>query len=429
MSAPGRAPTVTVARSRRIQIDEARLLRRIDELGRIGATAEGGVHRLGFSAEDVQAQNHLRAEAFGAGLCSRVDAAGNVLISRDPEPQRWPAVLIGSHLDTVADGGRLDGAYGVIAALEVLQTVTDAGLGLANEPVAVAFANEEGALFPQPFWGSTALSGQSDQLPTDPRDNQGNPLSGPLRAAGGNLAELRGAAWPAGTVKAYLELHIEQGPVLEDLGLPIGVVTDIVGRVAFDVRVHGAAGHAGTTPMARRRDAAVAASHAVLTAERLAGNDNRCRVATAGRLGVRPGSTNVIPGTAFVSVEFRDESSVRLDEVAAVFLTELDAIADRTGCEIRVEQTLRSSPVTTDPALRDVIAGCAGRLGLGHTRLPSGAGHDAQLMAAVAPIGMIFVPSRNGVSHVPTEDTAPADLTAGANVLLQATVQLTEQPR
>jgi beta-ureidopropionase / N-carbamoyl-L-amino-acid hydrolase len=404
-----------------IRTDGARLLRRIEELGRIGATPAGGVTRPAFSPQDRQAVEYLRAEARRAGLCSHVDQAGNVVIRRPPEVRSpGPVVLMGSHVDSVVDGGRLDGAYGVLAAFEVVQTIFEAGARPRFEPVAIGFANEEGSLFPQPFWGSMAVAGQADRLPADPRDRHGNSLAEPLRLVGGDLAAVRSAAWPDGSVRAYLEVHIEQGPVLEDLGVPIGVVTGIVGRVALDVHIQGQAGHAGTTPMTGRRDASVAASMVVLAVERISAAAGTCRVATAGRLAIRPDVTNVVPGSAFVAAEFRDESADRLGAAAAAFAAELAAIRRRTGCAISVVETVNTHPVATDPALRELIARAAGDLGMPTALLPSGAGHDAQVMAAVTPIGMIFVPSRGGLSHVPEEDTAPADLVAGADVLLRA---------
>lgn len=425
MTTTTRTTTQTgTAASRALRVDGARLLRRIDDLGRIGADPLGGVTRPAFSAEDRQAQSYVRAEASEAGLRSEVDPAGNVIIRRAHDTGPGPVVLMGSHLDTVINGGRLDGAYGVLAALEVMQTVVEAGIELVHAPVAVAFANEEGALFPQPFWGSMALTGQFRRLPDDPRDRHGNSLAGPLRQAGGDLAQVPRAAWPLRSVRAYLELHIEQGPVLEELNLPIGVVTDIVGRVVYDIHVRGRAGHAGTTPMGRRRDAAVAMSHVVIAAERTATTAARCRVATAGCVTVSPGATNVIPSEALISVEFRDESAARLADAASSFVAELRTVSELTGCEIRAEETLRTVPVPTDPGLQDLIAACADDLGHKQTRLPSGAGHDAQIVAAVAPTGMIFVPSLKGLSHTPEEDTAAADLVAGADVLLQAALSL-----
>lgn len=419
------AATAAAALGRRagLRVDDARLLRRLDDLGRIGATPGGGVTRPAFSAADRAAVRYVAAEARTAGLDAAVDPAGNLIIHRPRRDRGRPSVVLGSHLDTVIDGGRLDGAYGVVAALEVLQRVHETGLETRHELVAVGFANEEGALYPQPFWGSMAMAGQS-LLPDDPRDVAGRSLREPLRELGGCLERVADAAWPPGSVEAYLELHIEQGPVLEGLGLPIGVVSGIVGRIAFDVRVDGSAGHAGTTPMPGRRDAAVAAAQIVLAVERIAGPGGLCRVATAGRLILRPNATNVVPGSASITVEIRDDCADRLDRAAEALRAELAAVAARSGCAVHATETLRTRPVATDARLRSIVADCAEQLLLDHTSLPSGAGHDAQIMAALAPMAMVFVPSRGGLSHVPEEFTEPADLVAGADVLLRAALSV-----
>ncbi|MEU4498125.1 Zn-dependent hydrolase [Streptomyces sp. NPDC023998] len=419
-----RIEAATPAAATAVRVKGQRLLHRIDELAKIGATSRGGVSRPAFSSEDRAAQDFLRTEATEAGLRADVDPAGNLLIRRPGALADRPVVLMGSHLDTVYEGGRLDGAYGVVAALEAMQAIVESGVTTAYEPVAVAFANEEGALFPQPFWGSMAIAGHLSALPPEPKDRQGRSLREPLHKAGGSLDLLEMAVWPPGAIAAFLELHIEQGPVLEGRRIPIGVVTDIVGRVAFDVRVHGKAGHAGTTPMALRRDAAVAASHVVLAAQRLAATSDACRVATTGRLSISPDSTNVIPGDASLTVELRDESDTRLGAAAAAFTQELSEISGRTGCFIEARETLRTRPTPTSPELRSVIEESARDLGLQSMSLPSGAGHDAQILASVAPVGMIFVPSLGGLSHVPEEDTHPASLVAGADVLLQSVLSV-----
>lgn len=406
------------------RVNASRLLRRIEELGRIGITPEGGVTRPAFSAADREAQCYLRDEVAAAGLHSAVDPAGNVIIRQTPGPLPSSAVLLGSHIDTVINGGRLDGAYGVIAALEVLEAVRESGVTPGHELVAVAFANEEGALFQQPFWGSMALSDQRHRLPDNPVDRYGNSLAGPLAQAGGDLARVAQAAWPAGSITAYLELHIEQGPVLEALDIPIGVVTDIVGRRAFDLKIRGQAGHAGTTPMEGRRDAAVAAAQIVLAVERIATTDRLCRVGTAGRLALMPDATNVVPGAATVSVELRDESETRLAAAAEALTGALERIAERTGCVIGITETLRTTPVPADAALGELIVARSEELGLAHTRLASGAGHDAQIMAAVTPMAMIFVPSKDGLSHTPHEDTPPENLVLGAEVLLRVALSV-----
>ncbi|MFI8930679.1 Zn-dependent hydrolase [Streptomyces sp. NPDC053474] len=410
-----------------LDIDAERLLRRVEELGRIGADpATGGITRTGFSAADREARAYLMDEAQAADLFPAVDAAGNIIVRQrhtgQPTADRQ-VVLMGSHLDTVVDGGRLDGAYGVIAALEVLQTAVESGIGLRREPVAIAFANEEGALFPQPFWGSMAVAGRIAGLPREPCDDQGRPLRDALRLAGGDLDALGSASWPRQLVAAYLELHVEQGPVLERSGSRIGVVEAITGRIVLTLEIRGAAGHSGTTPMEARSDALAAAARVVLAAEHVAGQRKLCRVATVGRLDPYPNTPNTIAGAVRMTVDLRDTDVWRASDAEQALRTMLRDIAEATGTEIEVVTETRSDPVSTDPRLRAAIVHSADELGLLYEELPSGAGHDAQFVADIAPIGMIFVPSIGGVSHVPEENTSPEDLVAGARVLLRSALR------
>jgi N-carbamoyl-L-amino-acid hydrolase len=407
----------------RPHIDGDRLLRRIDEIATIGRSAGGGIERLGFSAADREARAYLVREAAAASLLASTDAGGNILIRR-PGRAGNPSLLLGSHLDTVVDAGRLDGVYGVVAALEVLQVLAEADVEAEHEPVALVLANEEGGLFPQPFWGSMVLAGRLADLPAEPLDRHGRPLRGPLAVAGGDLDALAGAAWPPGSVTGYLELHVEQGPVLERLGVPIGVVTAITGRCVLTVRVRGVAGHAGTTPMVGRRDALAAAAHLVLAVEDLATRRDLCRVATVGHLDVRPDSPNTIADDVTLSVDLRDAEPARIDAAEAEVRATLATVAAATGTTIAVVARTRSEPVATDPALRAVVHRSARELGLPAIELCSGAGHDAQIIADIAPVAMVFVPSIGGRSHVPSEDTTPADLLAGAQVLLRTALQL-----
>ncbi|MFB4285733.1 MULTISPECIES: Zn-dependent hydrolase [unclassified Nonomuraea] len=404
-------------------VDAHRLLTRLQRLAKIGADEAGGVTRPGFTAADLAGRDYVAAEAAAAGLSASVDAAGNLVVSRSADLAKGgPVVLMGSHLDTVVQGGPLDGAYGVIAGLEVLQALAETGAEMRHEPVLVAFANEEGARFPCPFWGSLALTGRLARTPYDIRDQAGVSLDEALREVGGDPDRLESAAWPPGSVAAYLELHIEQGPVLERLGLTIGVVEAIVGRTVVEIELRGRAGHAGTTPMDARADALTFAARVVLMVEEVAATRRLCAVATAGRLRVAPGVTNVVPGLVRLTAEFRDAAPERLRAAEETLMTQLAELAH--GAPIQVETTVsdRFAPVATDASLRAAIGRAAGELGLATHALPSGAGHDAQIVATLAPMGMIFVPSRDGVSHVPEESTADADLVAGAQVLLR-TVQ------
>jgi beta-ureidopropionase / N-carbamoyl-L-amino-acid hydrolase len=409
------------------EINARRLLKRLNEMAEIGRDTSGGITRPGFSAADIAARTYLLEEARAHDLSAWVDAAGNILIrsAREPrEPSSDRALVIGSHLDTVLNAGRLDGTYGVLAALEVIQALAEADSETELAVVAAAFANEEGTLFPHPFWGSKALAGRLSELPTDPRDHHGASLRDALALAGGDLDALGSAAWPAGTVAAYLELHVEQGPVLERCGKRIGVVDGITGRTVLTFQVTGVSGHAGTTPMAGRRDALAAAARVILAVESISKVHRLCRTSTVGWAAAHPNSSNTIAGTVRLIADLRDTVPERLATAEAQLHSQLGGLARSAGVEIHVVGESRSAPAVTDPALRAVIADSAKQLGLSCQLMPSGAGHDAQILAAVAPVGMIFVPSIGGVSHVPEEDTAPEDLISGAQVLLSTAARV-----
>lgn len=414
-------------RGQPLTINADRLLQRIAELAKIGRDPDGGISRVGFGDADREARSYLMTEVSAEGLFPTVDASGNILIRLGP-PAAYMAerqvLLMGSHLDTVVSGGRLDGAYGVLAAVEVLQVLAEARLEATFDPIVVAFANEEGALFPQLFWGSMALAGRFSVLPREPLDRRGYPLREPLALAGGDLDAVQGAAWPPGSVAAYLELHVEQGPVLESSGKRIGIVDGISGRTMLTLEIRGVAGHAGTTPMDGRCDALAAAARVVLATESIAGQQHSCRVGTVGWMHVHPNTHNTIAGTVRITADLRDLEPKRLCGAEDMLRAQLQTIAVETGTAINVIAETRSNPVATDPALRAHIARAAAELDLPSTVLTSGAGHDAQMVADIAPVGMIFVPSINGVSHVPDEDTKNEDLIAGAQVLLRTALRL-----
>ncbi|MFI9630475.1 Zn-dependent hydrolase [Streptomyces sp. NPDC052042] len=412
-------------------VNGGRLLRRVEKLGNIGRdAATGGITREGFSPADREARAYVVEEARAAGLAVSVDAAGNIIVRARPAgtTAERPALLMGSHLDTVVGGGRLDGAYGVLAALEVVQACAESGGHGRYEPMAVAFTNEEGALFPQPFFGSSVLVGRLSDLPREPLDHEGRSLRGPLAQAGGDLDALGSAVWLPESVAAYLEIHVEQGPVLERTGNRIGVVDGITGRTVLTVEIRGTAGHAGTTPMTGRRDALAAAARAVTVVEHLAGTRDLCRVATVGRLDIHPNSPNTIADTVRLTADLRDTVVARMHAAESALCEELREVARQTGTEIEVVARTHSGPVSTSPELRALIEENCLELGVPYRSLPSGAGHDAQVVADITPVAMIFVPSIGGVSHVPLEDTAPADLVVGAEVLLRTALKAAHIP-
>jgi len=411
------------ALSQSLSIDRERFERTLRELACIGADPRGGVSRLGLSAAESEARAYLSDVSRGAGLVPLIDPAGNLLIRRPSADPRVPVLLLGSHLDTVRQGGWLDGAYGVVAALEVLTVLVQQAVDCRLEPVVVGFANEEGALVQYPFWGSRALTGTLVGA-EDAGDRDGRSARSYLLAAGGDPGRLADAAWQPGSIAGYLELHIEQGVVLEQRQIPIGAVHSIVGRTIFEIEVHGKSGHPGTTPMTGRKDALTAAAQLVLKVESIAAELNMCYSAMVGFLEIAPNTTNTIPGTVRLTAEIRDADGERIRSSEAVLESMAAEVSRDRRTEIVVRKASQSDPVATDPAIRSAVEQAARSLGLECLAMPSGAGHDAQIVAAIAPTGMIFVPSKDGISHAAGEDTAPDALVCGADVLLHSVLLL-----
>ncbi len=415
------------ARMVRLRADGTRMLACLRELALIGADPRGGLSRLGLTKAESQARAFIGELSRSAGLVTEIDPAANLFVRRPGADRGKPVLLMGSHLDTVVQGGWLDGAFGVAAAVEALRVITELGADLACEPVAVAFANEEGALIQEPFWGSRAICGGLGEA-LAAADEAGRPARDYLAEAGGDPGRLAEAAWEPDRIRAFLELHIEQGPVLERLGLPIGIVDGIVGRTILEAEIRGVQQHAGTTPMPDRCDALAAAAELVLRIRQIAAEDQTCSTATVGHLEVSPNTTNTIPGLVRLRADIRDTDTGRLARAESAVLAAAARTQQATGCQVTVQTTLRSPPARTDPGLREVIATTAAELGLPGQVMPSGAGHDAQIVARIAPVGMIFVPSRGGVSHAPSEDTSDAALVRGADVLLRAAFRLAAGP-
>ena len=401
-----------------LRVDAERLRADFDALAGIGATAGGGVSRPSFGDAHLEARRWFLRRAAEAGLDTRVDAAGNHSALLSTPSREATTLLLGSHLDSVPNGGRFDGALGVVAALEVLRTVQHAKIELAVTLEAIDFSDEEGTLVG--LLGSEALAGtlRPEKL-AHPRGGRAA-LVVWLRHAGLDEDALGNARRDPSSLHAYLELHVEQGPVLERAGADIGVVTGIVGSRSLWLDFVGEAAHAGTTPMDARRDAGVAAARFVTAAHDLVRRDHPNAVATVGSLALEPGAFNVVAGRARVGLEFRSSDAAEL----AVLETELVALARGQGLEVEVEPVAAWEPTQLDEAVQAAVARAATDLGLQTLALPSGAGHDAQSLAAVTRSGMIFVPSRGGVSHQPAEHTDWSDCVNGANVLLHAALAL-----
>jgi N-carbamoyl-L-amino-acid hydrolase len=351
-----------------------------------------------------------------------VDAAGNHSAVLPTAGEGARTLLLGSHLDTVPDGGRYDGALGVLAALECLRAVKDTGLELPVSLEAIDFTDEEGALVG--LLGSWALAGTlTPEALTSPRGGRPNLLAG-LRRAGLTEPGLFEARRDPAGLAGYLELHIEQGPVLERARVDIGVVTAIVGSRSFRIVFEGASDHAGTTPMDARRDAALGAARFTLAVREIVAREFPGCVATIGDIEIEPGAFNVVPGTARLALEFRSPDAGQLDELEHTLIAAANEAASRGGLDVQATPVGRWEPAELDASVRGAIAEAAGELGLGTMELPSGAGHDAQALAAITPSGMVFVASVGGISHDPAEETTWADCVNGANVLLSTALRL-----
>jgi N-carbamoyl-L-amino-acid hydrolase len=405
-----------------LRVDGVRLLAHIDALSAIGATGDGGVTRPSFTAEDRQARTLVLRFMAEAGLCTEVDTAGNLIGRLPGENPAAPTLLIGSHVDSVPAGGALDGAYGVLAAIEVARTLAEHGEPLPLPVAVVAFTNEEGGPGTPTMFGSHALAGLvgPDDTAAYTADTGGSrPFGDALAAVGGDLTRIGAAAWPTSAIAAYLELHIEQGPVLDHERIPIGVVTAITGRTSVDIHVHGTTNHAGTTPMSLRHDALAVAASLVLAIQAMAIDEQIVRVATVGRCVVEPNAWNVIPGEVLLRADFRDISTDAMLRAVRRIKRVAAELAAASGTTVTADISQVVAPTNCAPELRNLVASACDELGLDRLVMPSGAGHDAQVIGRIAPVGMIFVPSIAGISHAPEEATAPQDLVHGADVLLR----------
>jgi N-carbamoyl-L-amino-acid hydrolase len=406
---------------RELRIDLARLRQDIEGLAGIGRDPTGGISRPAWSVAHEEARAWLLGRLAEAGLASRVDAAGNVF-GRLGEGAS--VVMTGSHIDTVPRGGPLDGALGVLAGLECLRTVAASGLRFSRALEVVAFTDEEGRFYG--FFGSRALTGSLDHaLAARLTDPGGLGLPEAMRRAGFDLARAPEARRDPGEIAAYVELHIEQGPWLEAEDVPIGVVEGIVGIRRFRLTFVGQPDHAGTTPMDRRRDAFFTAAEYATKSRALVVRGGQGRaVTTIGVVEVRPGVPNIVPERTALLQELRDADPAVLERLARRTLEAARRVARERGLSLEVEHLMRAEPVRMSAGIQGVIEAAAGDLGLAMRRMPSGAGHDAQVIAGVTDAGMIFVPSQGGRSHRPDEWTDWPAIERGANVLLGTLLRL-----
>ena len=399
--------------------DSTRLGERMQTLATFGANQAGGIDRVAFSDANIEALDWCGGHLREAGFSVERDLVGNLVARKAGTDPALDPIMFGSHVDSVPGGGNYDGQVGSMGAMEVAAVLADAGHTTRHPLEIMYFTNEEGGKT-----GSRALVGEVEPFELEIQTASGYTIGEGLQRLGGDPDRLSEARRAPGTLAAFVELHVEQGAVLDQDDLDIGVVEGIVGIMRWNVVVDGVTNHAGTTPMDRRQDAMVGAARFVTAAHRVARDTPGRQVATVGRLQAEPGAPNVIPGRVRMTLEIRDLSMDGIERTFAAIRARASDIADATGVRFSFDRFYTSRAAPTDMAIRDMVERSATERGLTSMRMPSGAGHDAQSIALICPVGMIFVPSLRGISHAPEERTEAVDIVNGTNVLLDTLLSI-----
>ncbi len=403
-----------------LRINSDRLHNRINHLAEIGQQPSGSICRLAFTPEDLQARATVKQWMLEAGMTVRTDAAGN-LIGRYPgQNDTAPVLATGSHLDTVPTGGRYDGVLGVLAGIEVAQTLKENHLQLHHPLEVIVFTDEESTMIGCQAMAGTVLLDNPDRY----QSKTGESIQDCLERVGGSWEQLRTAQRLRADMAVFVELHVEQGAILERQGVSIGIVQGVVGMQRLKITIIGEANHAGTTPMEMRQDALIAAAELILGVREIALKMPSQLVATVGYINVLPNAVNIIPGQVELSVDMRDLSQNCLEEMVALLQEKIIAIAHSTNTQILIQPLLIVKPSLAASEIQNSIKSVCQQLELSYLSLPSRAGHDALEMGRMTNMGMIFVPSQAGVSHSEAEYTSPEDCTQGANILLQTLLLL-----
>lgn len=398
-----------------VRVNGDRINAHLAALAEFGKNPQGGVSRVAYSDADRAARAVVMDWMRAAKLEPTVDLAGNIIGRRAGSDSSLKPIVFGSHIDSVPEGGNYDGDVGSMSAIEVAQTLAERNV-TTRHPLEVAiWQNEEGGLF-----GSRALSGQLVSSELKNVSSSGKTIEQGITFLGGDPSKLDQVKRRKGDIAGYFELHIEQGGILDASKIDIGVVEGIVGIKQWDVTVTGFANHAGTTPMDQRHDALLATARFVEMVNRVVRGIPGRQVGTVGKIQAFPGARNVIPGKVVCTLELRDLDDKKVDSIFARIQREAQAIGARNGTRFEYSEQHVSFAALSDPRMRRIIADAASGLGLSARVMPSGAGHDAQAMAQLGPMGMIFVPSVGGISHSPKEFSRPKDITNGANVLLRS---------
>ncbi|CAN5580836.1 Zn-dependent hydrolase [soil metagenome] len=403
-----------------IRVNQNRIEKRIFELAAFGKDTTGKGYRVAYTKGDIEGRNWFMEQMKKADLEVTIDASGNIIGKRIGKNPLLKPIAFGSHIDMVPDGGNYDGCVGSIGALEVIEALKENKI-VTNHPLEVIiFSNEEGGTI-----GSMAMVGHSTAEGLQQKSQMGLSYSDGIKVIGGNPDAIPGSMLKKGDLKAFLELHIEQGGILEQEKIKIGIVEGIVGIVWWEVTVDGAANHAGTTPMKLRKDALLAAAKFIIAVNEIALKTAGNQVATVGKIDVKPGAYNVIPGKVLLGLEIRDLSFEKIERLFAEMEKQAATIAIETRTKIKFERRENFvRPALTNKTVQETIEKSAKAMGLSTKYMQSGAGHDSQDMAMICPIGMIFVPSVGGISHSPNEFTTAVDMANGVNVLLQTILKL-----
>jgi beta-ureidopropionase / N-carbamoyl-L-amino-acid hydrolase len=416
-----RQPLAIARGAKTISVNGARLNEHLKALSEFGKNPQGGVSRVAYSEADRQGREYVIGLMRAAKLEVSIDAAGNLIGRREAanNNDRLLPILFGSHIDSVPEGGNYDGDVGSLGAIEVAQTLAEHNVMLRHPIEVVIFQNEEGGLI-----GSEAIVGALTERELGLVNKSGKTVRDGIKFIGGDITKLAGVKREKGSIAAYLELHIEQGGTLEAEKVDIGVVEGIVGINWWDVTIEGFANHAGTTAMNNRQDALLAAAKFIEAVNHVVTSVPGRQVGTVGRIQALPGAPNVIPGKVVCSLELRDLDASRIQMLYQKIRVEADQIAKSSRVTFDFRELNANIPAPTDPRIRSMVEASAKELGLTTKLMPSGAGHDAQDMARIGPVGMIFIPSIGGISHSPKEFSRPGDIENGANVLLGAVMRV-----
>lgn len=403
-----------------LQINSERLQKSLSTLATYGKNESGGSDRVAYSIHDIAARPYIKALLSDAGLEVSVDFAGNIIGRKAGKNPSLKPISLGSHIDEVPNGGDYDGPVGVLGAIEVVRTLKEAGIQTDHPLEVIIFTNEEGGVI-----GSRALVGGLSDQALESKSNAGITNAEGIRLLGGDPSKIGSLKRPKGAIAAFLELHIEQGGNLDSEKLDIGVVEGIVAIEWWEFSFKGMANHAGTTPMHVRKDPMLPAARFIVAVNETITRVEGRQVGTVGKIQAYPGAGNVIPGEVKLNLEIRDLSS---EKIWGLY-TELEKIAFQLALESGTTLEIKhievaSKPALADPMIREVIGNQAKKLGYSSKSLPSGAGHDAQEMARIAPMGMIFIPSKDGISHAPEEYSSPEAIAKGANLLLHSLLEL-----